>query len=108
MAQRVVFSFDDGSLESLKTVQRRADFSSMGTAVRESIHLQEVLQDQVADGFSEVILRNPITKQEKTLLIPSLLKIGKLSKTSEATSRSKRRAKSDGEDGPVLDQGVTG
>lgn len=77
MAQRVVFTFDDNSLASLRQVQEKGDFSSMGTAVRESIQLSEVLQDQVADGFTEVILRNPRTSQEKTLVIPSLHKIAK-------------------------------
>jgi len=77
MAQRVVFTFDDNSLESLKNVQERGDFASMGTAVRESIQLSEILQDQVADGFTEVILRNPRTQQEKTIIIPSLRRVGK-------------------------------
>src|SRR6266540_3172381 len=81
MAQRVVFTFDDSSLESLKQVQERGDFSSMGTAVRDSIQLSEVLQDQVADGFSEVILRNPRTNQEKTLVIPSLRRIAKVARS---------------------------
>jgi len=77
MSQRVVFTFDDSSLESLKNVQDRGDFSSMGTAVREAISLSEVLQDQVSEGFSEVVLRNPRTNQEKTLVIPSLQKVAK-------------------------------
>ncbi len=70
--QRVVFTFDDRSYESLKNIQERGDFSSMGTAVRESIQLSEILQDQVSQGFSEVVLRNPQTSQEKVLIIPSL------------------------------------
>jgi hypothetical protein len=78
MSQRVVFTFDDSSLESLKQVRERGEFSSMGTAVRDSIQLSEVLQDQVADGFTEVILRNPRTNQEKTLVIPSLRRIAKV------------------------------
>jgi len=77
MAQRVVFTFDEGSLGSLKQVQNRGDFPSMGTAVRESIQLSEILQDQVAAGFTEVVLRNPTTNQEKTLIIPSLQKVAK-------------------------------
>jgi hypothetical protein len=77
MAQRVVFTFDDSSLESLNHVRTRGDFSSMGTAVRDSIQLSEVLQDQVADGFTEVVLRNPRTNQEKTLVIPSLRRVAK-------------------------------
>ena len=76
-SQRVVFTFDEGSLESLKQVQSRAYFPSMGTAVRDSIQLSEILQDQVAAGFSEVVLRNPATNQEKTLVIPSLQKVAK-------------------------------
>ena len=85
MAQRVVFTFDDSSLESLKQVQERGNFSSMGTAVRDSVQISEVLQDQVADGFTEVILRNPRTNQEKTLVIPSLRRIAKVARSqSEA------------------------
>lgn len=80
MAQRVVFTFDDNSLESLRQVKERGEFSSMGTAVREAVQLSEILQDQVADGFSEIVLRNPKTSQEKTLLIPSLKRVSRMSK----------------------------
>jgi hypothetical protein len=81
-SQRVVFSFDEKSLESLKQVQGRGDFSSMGTAVRDSIQLSEILQDQAVEGFSEVVLRNPKTNQEKTILIPSLRKLAKAASQS--------------------------
>ena len=77
MSQRVVFTFDDQSLNSLKKVQSNADFASMGTAVRESIQLSEILQNQVQSGFSELVLRNPKTNQEKVLIIPSLQKLSK-------------------------------
>jgi hypothetical protein len=50
----------------------------MGTAVRESVQLNEILQDRVSEGFTEVILRNPKTNQERTLLIPSLRKTAKV------------------------------
>ena len=86
MAQRVVFTFDEGSLDSLKQVQARGDFPSMGTAVRDSIQLSEILQDLVAGGFSEVVLRNPRTNQEKTLVIPSLQKIAKASANEDRSS----------------------
>jgi hypothetical protein len=87
MAQkRVVFTFDDGSLDSLKQVQNRGDFPSMGTAVRSSIQLNEILQDQVAEGFTEVVLRNPSTNQEKILVIPSLQKIAKAAAASNRFS----------------------
>jgi len=85
MSQRVVFTFDEGSLDSLKQVQTRADFPSMGTAVRDSIQLSEILQDQVAAGFTEVVLRNPRTNQEKTLVIPSLQKVAKAASTNKSS-----------------------
>ncbi len=77
MSQRVVFTFDEDSLESLKQVQEQGAFSSMGTAVRDAVHLTEVLQDQAKDGFTEVVVRNPQTNQEKTLVVPSLRRIVK-------------------------------
>jgi Arc/MetJ-type ribon-helix-helix transcriptional regulator len=80
MSQRVVFTFDNGSLESLKQVQERGEYASMATAVRDAVQLSEVLQDQVADGFTEFILRNPRTQQEKTLVIPSLQRMAKAAK----------------------------
>lgn len=86
MSQRVVFTFDGGSLDSLKQIQDRGEFQSMGTAVRESIQISEILQDQVAEGFSEIVLRNPKTNQEKTIVIPSLQKIAKASRAAAASS----------------------
>ncbi len=79
MSQRVVFTFDESSLGSLKQVQERGEFSSMGTAVREAVQLSEVLQDQVNQGFTEVVLRNPRSNLEKTLIIPSLQRLAKKS-----------------------------
>ena len=77
MSQRVVFSFDERSYASIKQLQERGAFSSMGTAVRESIQLSEILQEQISEGFTEVVLRNPKTNQEKTLLIPALYRTSK-------------------------------
>ena len=85
-AQRVVLTFDANSLDSLKQLQERGEFSSIGTAVREAVQLSEVLQEQVDDGFTEVVLRNPKTNQEKTLVIPSLRRIAKKATKNSLTS----------------------
>jgi hypothetical protein len=77
MSQRVVFTFDDASLESLKQIKEKRGFQSLGTAMRESIEVSETLQDQVENGFTEIVLRNPATNQEKTIIIPSLRKAAK-------------------------------
>jgi hypothetical protein len=83
MSQRIVFTFDDRSLESLKQLQQRGDFASMGTAVRDSVQISELLQDLATDGFTEVVLRNPKTKQEKTLVIPFLKRLAKSANASD-------------------------
>jgi hypothetical protein len=72
MSKRILFTFDPRSLGSLEAVQAMGKFSSLGTAVRESIQVNEVLHNQVAEGFTEVVVRNPKTKQEKTIVIPSI------------------------------------
>ena len=49
-------------------------------------HHQQLLncyQEQVDDGFTEVVLRNPKTNQEKTLVIPSLRRIAKKASTEQ-------------------------
>ncbi len=72
MAKRIVFSFDDRSLDRLEQVKQKGGFQSLGTAVRESIQINQALHDEASEGFTEVVVRNPKTKQEKTLVIPSL------------------------------------
>jgi Arc/MetJ-type ribon-helix-helix transcriptional regulator len=71
-AKRVVFSFDERSLESLDKLKSQGRFSSMGDAVRESLQITLALQAQAARGFTEVIVRNPDTKEERVIVIPML------------------------------------
>ena len=73
--QRVVFSFDANSLEALNNVKERGGFPSLGMAVRESIQLSDFLQGQVDKGFTEIIVRNPDTNQEKTIVVSSLQRL---------------------------------
>lgn len=77
MSRRVVFTFSDDALDTLKRIQKRGGFSSMGAAVRESIQIHEVLQDQAECGFSEIVLKNEGARQEKTVMIPSLRRIAR-------------------------------
>ena len=72
MSKRIIFSFDEKSLENLEYLKAIGRFQSIGTAVRQSIEINQALYDQASVGFSEVIVRNPKTKEEKTLIIPSL------------------------------------
>lgn len=70
--QRVIFSFDERSYESLQQMKDRGRFSSMGEAVRESLQISRALQSQASQGFSEIVVRNPETKEERVIVVPTL------------------------------------
>ncbi len=70
--KRVVFSFDERSLASLEDLTRQGRFPSMAETVRDSLQISRALQVQAEQGFSEVILRNPETKEERVIVIPTL------------------------------------
>jgi hypothetical protein len=74
--RRVVFSFDERSLESLKQITEQGRFSSMADTVRDSLQISRALQSQAGRGFTEVIVRNPETKEERVLVIPTLQPAG--------------------------------
>jgi hypothetical protein len=76
-AQRVVFSFDERSLESLQKIKEQGQFSSMADAVRESLQISRALQAQAGQGFTEIVVRNPTTKEERVIVIPNLQPISK-------------------------------
>jgi len=75
--QRVVFSFDERSLESLQRIREQGRYSSMGEAVRESLQISRALQSQANQGFTEIVLRNPETKEERVIVIPALQSPGR-------------------------------
>ena len=70
--KRVVFTFDDRSLESLQRLTEQGRFSSMADTVRESLQISRALQSQAGQGFTEVKVRNPDTNEERVLVIPTL------------------------------------
>lgn len=70
--RRVVFTFDERSLDSLERLTEQGHFSSMADTVRESLQISRALQSQAEQGFTEVIVRNPETKEERVLVIPNL------------------------------------
>jgi Arc/MetJ-type ribon-helix-helix transcriptional regulator len=70
--KRVVFSFDERSLASLEDLTKQGRFPSMAETVRDSLQISRALQLQAEQGFSEVVLRNPETKEERVIVIPTL------------------------------------
>lgn len=70
--KRVVFSFDQKSLARLEDLTEQGHFSSMAETVRESLQVSRALQSQAEQGFSEVVVRNPQTGDERVIVIPTL------------------------------------
>lgn len=70
--QRVIFTFDERSLASLKDLVEQGHFGSMAEAVRESLAINRALQNQAKQGFTEVVVRDPETKQERVMVLPSI------------------------------------
>lgn len=72
LKRRVVFTFDERSLESLERIKEQAKFGSLADAVRDSLQVRRALQNQANHGYTEVVVRNPETKEERVLVIPTL------------------------------------
>lgn len=73
--KRVVFTFDQNSYSNLESVKDTGNFPSLAEAVRTSLNINKVLQNQFEQGYSEVVVRNPKTKEEKILVIPSIERV---------------------------------
>ena len=71
-SRRVVFTFDERSLATLKEMVEQGQFGSMAEAVRESLAVNRALQGQAKQGFTEVIVRDPETNQERVMVLPSI------------------------------------
>jgi hypothetical protein len=72
MPKRVVFSFDDRSLENLERMTHQGRYPSMANAVRDSLQITRALQSQAEKGFTEIIVRNPETNEERVIVVPEL------------------------------------
>lgn len=70
--KRVIFTFDERSFDSLQKITERGGFSSMADTVRESLQINRALQSQANQGFTEVVVRNPETGEERVVVIPNL------------------------------------
>jgi Arc/MetJ-type ribon-helix-helix transcriptional regulator len=70
--KRVVFTFEERSLENLQKLTDQGRFSSMADTVRESLQISRALQSQAGQGFTEVLVRNPETNEERVMVIPAL------------------------------------
>jgi len=66
--KRVVFTFNERSLATLREMVAEGHFPSMAEAVRESLGVYRGLQSQARQGFTEVVVRDPQTKRERVMV----------------------------------------
>ena len=76
-SKRVAFTFDERSLKTLEQMTDEGHFSSMADTVRESLQVSRALQTQAGQGYTEVIMRNPDTGEERIVVIPRLYTLDK-------------------------------
>ena len=67
-----MFTFDERSLDSLEKLKEHARFDSLAEAVRNSLQVARALQQQKEQGYTEVVVRNPESKEERVVVIPNL------------------------------------
>ena len=70
--KRVVFTFDERSLQNLEQIKDGMKLDSLAETVRSSLTVSRALQQQVKQGFTEVVVRNPESKEERVIVIPHL------------------------------------
>jgi Arc/MetJ-type ribon-helix-helix transcriptional regulator len=67
-SKRVLFSFDPRNYRNLQALTAVGGFTSPSDAVRDALRLARALQAQAEKGFSEVVVRNPGTKEERVIV----------------------------------------
>jgi Arc/MetJ-type ribon-helix-helix transcriptional regulator len=70
-SKRILFTFDPRSHQNLRELTDTGGFPSASDAVRDALKVARALQDQARLGFTEVVVRNPVTNQEKVMVLPS-------------------------------------
>jgi len=83
--KRVIFSFDERSLESLQKMTEQGRYPSLASVVKDSLRISHTLQSQAAQGFTELIVRNPETNEERVIAIPNLSPLSESKRVSERT-----------------------
>jgi len=70
MSRRIVFTFDERSMESLISIKERCRLSSLGEALRLALSIRLAIANQQQQGFTELVVRNPETAAERIVVLP--------------------------------------
>jgi Arc/MetJ-type ribon-helix-helix transcriptional regulator len=70
-SKRILFSFDPRNERNLRELTEAGGFPTASDAVRDALTVARALQSQSQQGFTEVVVRNPATNQERVVVLPS-------------------------------------
>lgn len=70
--KRVIFTFDQRSLEALEQMTKRGRYDSYSDTIREALIISRALQKQQEEGFTEIVVRDPKKGKERVLVAPTL------------------------------------
>lgn len=71
----LILTFDDGSLTTLTQMTAEGAYADPADTLHESLQINATFMTQAKQGFSEVIVRNPRTGDERVVEIPRLVLI---------------------------------
>ena len=83
--KRVVFTFDAHSLADLEEMKEEGPYSSLAETVHDSLQITRSLQNLAKRGYSEIIVRDPVTEEERLLMIPTIRAVAR-----KVSNRGKR------------------
>jgi hypothetical protein len=73
MSHRLNITFTDAEIEMINTLVRECDFVTKGSAVRTAVRIVATLQQDMARGYSEIVMRNPDTGEQRGVIFVSLI-----------------------------------
>ena len=69
---RVVFTFEERGLAALEEMTADGNYSCLAETVRDSLTITRALQTHAKKGYSQIIVRDPVTEEERLLIIPTI------------------------------------
>ena len=66
--KRVIFTFAPESLTALEDIQETGGYATLADTVKDSLQILWAIQKGAKQGYTELILRNPKTDNEKIVL----------------------------------------
>ena len=82
---RVVFTFEERGLAALEEMTADGNYSCLAETVRDSLTITRALQNLAKRGYSQIIVRDPVTEEERLLIIPTIRAV-----TRKVSNRGKR------------------